>query len=432
METIGQRMGSDSLLFVPVGSCGYWRQRDRCKFCHYDFDTARARKIDPGYRVALDFQGMYEMVKEALKETGRWRRIMITGGSDPTNNYQDEFDANCRIVDAIARAVRESSPGRQAAPPIYLIATPMDEGRLKVYKEAGVAAFGIYLETWNPEHFKLVCPGKHKYQGREFFLEQALKAVDIFGEGNAIAGFVAGVEMAQPPYGFGDMERALESTLSGYEYLIKNRTSGWIAADCSSSGSTGRGGFRRTPWRTSSRRSGPIVIGRDFCWTTKEVSMAALSAEIIEALGDPTTARVLTTTRRDGTPHAVFADWLIAPDPNTLAYLEPFELSRTSANLLHHLWEERRVSIALFNADRRVRCEISGTPSRVVSEGPLWDQLLGKAWNEIPDANPSGLWLITPEEVTDQSYPAALTEMEERRENFALWWSYLGKREPGR
>jgi len=224
MEAIGQRMGSDSLMFIPVESCGYWRERDRCKFCHYDFDTAHARQIDPSYRVELDFQGMYEMTKEALKETGRWRRIMITGGSNPGDgDYREEFEANCRIVDAIARAVRESSPERSAGPPIYLIATPMDDGRLKAYKDAGVSAFGFYLETWDPEHFKLVCPGKHKYQGREFFIEQAIKAVDIFGAGNVIAGFVAGVEMAQPPYGFGDMERALESTLAGYEYLIENR-----------------------------------------------------------------------------------------------------------------------------------------------------------------------------------------------------------------
>ena len=45
--------------------------------------------------------------------------------------------------------------------------------------------------------------------------------------------------------------------------------------------------------------------------------MATLSAEIIEALDDSRTSRVLTTARRDGTPHAAFADWLIAPDPNT-------------------------------------------------------------------------------------------------------------------
>jgi hypothetical protein len=172
-----------------------------------------------------------------------------------------------------------------------------------------------------------------------------------------------------------------------------------------------------------------MVIGKDFCWTTKEVSMVTLPTEIIEALGDPGTARVLTTTCKDGTPHAAIADWLVAPDPNTLAYLEPFELSRTSANLLHHLWDKRRISIALLNADRQIRCEISGTVTRIVSEGPLWDQLLRKAWNEIPDVNPSGLWLITPEKVTDQSYPAELAEMGERRQNFTLWWSYMGEHE---
>jgi len=159
--------------------------------------------------------------------------------------------------------------------------------------------------------------------------------------------------------------------------------------------------------------------------------MVELSTEIIEAVGDPTTQRVLTTTCRDGAPHATFANWLVAPDANTLAYLEPFELSRTSANLLRHLWEEKTVSIAILNTQRRVHCEIRGTPRRVVSEGPLWHRLLGEVWNETPDANPAGLWLITPEEVCDQSYAALSAEMGERRTNFALWWSYLGKHECG-
>jgi len=160
--------------------------------------------------------------------------------------------------------------------------------------------------------------------------------------------------------------------------------------------------------------------------------MVELSTEIIEAVSDPATQCVLTTTRRDGTPHAAFADWLVAPDPNTLAYLEPFELSRTNANLLHHLWEKKPVSIALLNADRRVRCEISGIPRRVISEGPIWDRLLADAWSETSDANPSGVWLITPAEVTDASYPAALARMGERRANFSLWWSYLGEHECSR
>ena len=157
--------------------------------------------------------------------------------------------------------------------------------------------------------------------------------------------------------------------------------------------------------------------------------MAELSSEIIEAIGDRATQCVLTTTCRDGAPHATFASWLGAPDANTLAYLEPFELSRTSANLLHHLWEATTVSIALLNTRRRVHCEIRGTPRRIVSEGPLWDRILGEVWGETPEANPAGLWLITPEQVSDQSHAALSAEMGERRENFALWWSYLGKHE---
>ena len=223
MGLIAHRMGSDGFFFIPFGHCGYWADKNQCLFCHYNFDISRGRKIDPNFRVSLDLQGIYETTKEALKERGRWRRIMITGGSEPQDNYERESEVYYQVVEAVAKAVRESCPGREDPPPIYLIATPFAEEQLIALKQAGVSAFGFYLETWDPEQFKLVCPGKHKHIGRERIIEMAMKGVDIFGEGNAMAGFVVGTEMAPPPYGFPDMEEALESSLSGYEYLIKNR-----------------------------------------------------------------------------------------------------------------------------------------------------------------------------------------------------------------
>ena len=223
MEHLVHRMGSDGLLLVPFEHCVYWENKNQCLFCDYDFNWKRAKKIDPQSRIQLDFQGIYEATKEALKERGRWRRILITGGSDPNRNYEREFEAYCKVVESIARAVKESCPDRGDPPPIYLVASPIGEVQLIAYKDAGVSAFGTYFETWDPEHFKLGCPGKQKFMGRDHFLDMALKAVDIFGEGNSIAGFVVGAEMAPPPYGFSDMEEALDSTLSGYEYLIKNK-----------------------------------------------------------------------------------------------------------------------------------------------------------------------------------------------------------------
>ncbi len=48
-----------------------------------------------------------------------------------------------------------------------------------------------------------------------------LLARHVFGEGNVVAGFVAGVEMAQP-WGFKEVDEAVKSTTNGMEYLMSH------------------------------------------------------------------------------------------------------------------------------------------------------------------------------------------------------------------
>ena len=155
--------------------------------------------------------------------------------------------------------------------------------------------------------------------------------------------------------------------------------------------------------------------------------MVSLPKDIIEALNDPETVKVLTTTQRDGRPHAAFTNTLTALNENTLAYLELFELSQTYGNILHHFWEKRRVSVAVYNARMNINCHIEGLPKRLLTEGPVWRLLLEETWKVLPEANPAGVWLITPQHVVDQSYPSMLAEMERKRASYSLWWSYLGE-----
>jgi hypothetical protein len=100
----------------------------------------------------------------------------------------------------------------------------MKEEQLRELFDAGLRAFGCYFEIWDREKFKKVCPGKEKYIGYDEFLERTLKTVEIFGEGNVLAGFVPGCEMAPPPYGFGadNLDEAVSSTLEGFKFLLEN------------------------------------------------------------------------------------------------------------------------------------------------------------------------------------------------------------------
>jgi len=155
--------------------------------------------------------------------------------------------------------------------------------------------------------------------------------------------------------------------------------------------------------------------------------MLQLPKDIIEAVSDPETMKVLTTTQPSGSPHAVFENSLTVLNDSTLAYLELFELSQTFSNMLHHYWDQSKVSVAIYDAKRHIHCQIKGLPKRLLIEGPVWQLFLGEVWKTLPDANPAGVWLISPEEITDHTYAAMVTEMQKRRANYSLWWSYMGE-----
>ena len=151
----------------------------------------------------------------ALKEKGRWRHFLITGGSDPRDDFWSEFEYALSLVEGIMKAGKEAGMDRV---PHYIVGSAFKKEWLKKIRDAGCEAYGIYIEIWDKEKFKLMCPGKQNYLEYDNMVERALDAVEIFGEGNVFAGFVPGVEMAPEPYGFGDdTDTAVNSTLEGFD-----------------------------------------------------------------------------------------------------------------------------------------------------------------------------------------------------------------------
>jgi hypothetical protein len=176
-------------------------------------------KLGRGWKVRLNADDVYDLWSEALKEKGRWQHVLITGGSNPKDNFSREINQVVDIVTAIRKAGEPYEPYNI---PVNVIATPYTEDGYKAVKDAGAEAFGCYYETWKREQWELVCPGKAKAIGYDPYIERTLNAVKIFGEGNVTAGFVPGVEMAPPPYGFAEVDEAVNSSLEGYDFLIKN------------------------------------------------------------------------------------------------------------------------------------------------------------------------------------------------------------------
>jgi hypothetical protein len=84
---------------------------------------------------------------------------------------------------------------------------------------AGVDIHEANMEVWDPQLFKWICPGKEKYVGRDEWVKRLIESVEVFGVGNVCPVFVQGAEMAQP-YGFKEVDAAVESTLNGWDYLM--------------------------------------------------------------------------------------------------------------------------------------------------------------------------------------------------------------------
>ena len=219
-ERVAHLTGTDTFYFVPTHHCQYANDDEQCRFCDLDYHAKHQMKMGKGFKTRQLPEDLYEATCQVLKEKGRWSHCFINSGSDPRENYAHDFQYNLDCVAAVNKAGRDVLGIDRY--PLWLLMAPQSKEKMKQLYDAGVSALGSYIETWDPEHFKQVCPGKARHVGRDEYIKRTVDAVEIFGEGNVNMGFVRGVEMAPPPFGFEDVEDALASTLEGYAFLIEN------------------------------------------------------------------------------------------------------------------------------------------------------------------------------------------------------------------
>ena len=212
--------GGDQFYMVPMHHCGYWNTNEQCRFCDIDYFAKHMMKMGRGFKTRQTPEDLYYAVCEVLKDEGRYQHCFCNSGTDPREGYSRDLEYNLECIVAINRAGKDTI-GADPLPMFLLMAPQPKAGMQKLY-DAGLRAFGSYIETWEPQHFKNVCPGKARFMGRDEWIKRTVEAVEVFGRGNVAAGFVIGVEMAPPPYGFEDVEDALTSTLEGYAFFIDN------------------------------------------------------------------------------------------------------------------------------------------------------------------------------------------------------------------
>ena len=222
MQHIGMTIGSDTIVFSPVRHCHYFAERNptygknACRFCDMDPNTQLQMKMGRGFKTRIQVQDVYETMAEALKEEGRWRHHFYTGGSDPRNNFQQEFEVYRDMIAAASKAGKEVGIDRL---PLYPLMCPLDKARVQEIYDAGASAYCVHIEVLGKDKFDRQCPGKAQAQGYEFFMQSMIDAVDVFGPGNVQAGLVAGIELMD---GYNDIKEAVNDTLEGMDFLFQH------------------------------------------------------------------------------------------------------------------------------------------------------------------------------------------------------------------
>lgn len=207
MEAVAEAR-AQKLIMTAFQKCRLWEGGDQCHFCAF-FSGGKSLG-------AVDCEDVYETVREALGEPGRFQEIYVSGGTDFGGDppFSQEVDRYIRVLQAAGRNFHGRFASQLMAP-----AYPKPVVR-RLYEETGLTCYCPNIEVWDRRLFGILCPGKEKWIGHDAWIRRTIDAVEIFGKGNVCTQVVAGAELARP-YGFDTVDQALKSNLEACQFFAR-------------------------------------------------------------------------------------------------------------------------------------------------------------------------------------------------------------------
>lgn len=138
-----------------------------------------------------------------------------------------------------------------------------------------------------------------------------------------------------------------------------------------------------------------------------------LGKEIIELIKNKDTVKALATINRDNIPNVVFKEFLDVNEEGNIIYLELIESSNTNSNMVNSIWFKRKVAINI-KSQEGISYQIKGTPTRALISGPVFENYYKLVSEKIEDGDLSTVWIITPEEIINETYEVRKKEEEEK------------------
>lgn len=208
------------LNIFPYRYCTFWNNGKGCSFCDIVCQLKKGTK-ELKIPAKLDPVEVASVVKEALREPGRFSAVFLTSGSITSGRtpFDDEVDYYIAILKEVGKLFRTPKF------PSQMIGTAFTRDQLaRIYAETGLMSYTADIEVLNEDLFNRHCPGKAEWIGYREWKRRLVAAVDIFGRGRVNTGIVAGVELAKP-YGFRSEDEALVRVLDEAEELAEQGVS---------------------------------------------------------------------------------------------------------------------------------------------------------------------------------------------------------------
>lgn len=136
-----------------------------------------------------------------------------------------------------------------------------------------------------------------------------------------------------------------------------------------------------------------------------------INEDIRQMLDDPATIRTLATIGKDGAPHVAFKQSLRLRTDGNFEYDELIETSQSNKNLVYSLWFDKTVSIGLLCPDQR-SFHVVGRPLKVLIAGREFRSHYETVRKKQTNADLSGVWIIEPVAVYEQSFEKRRIEEE--------------------
>ncbi len=215
METAPTIQWGYLIYLTVLRLCQYFGAKEECGFCDINHNWRqhkRAGRPYTGIKPVADVLEALAIIDE-FDTAKASKAYTLTGGSVTSKvDALEEADFYGRY----AQAIEERFPSRWIG---KVVAQALPRASLERYRDYGVKIYHPNYEVWDARLFRIICPGKERYVGREEWHRRILDAADVFGPRHVIPNFVAGIEMARP-FGFRAVDEAIASTVEGLDWFM--------------------------------------------------------------------------------------------------------------------------------------------------------------------------------------------------------------------